>query len=66
MYRARCNVIRQSNTPPGRLLGRQVAYPTNFTPFPFPLVEHEWFDNAVKMAKYQIVREMDKLGTKVL
>jgi len=43
----------------------QVAYPTNFTPFPFPVVEHEWFDNAVKMAKYQIVREMDKLGTKV-
>jgi hypothetical protein len=26
------------------------------------VVEHEWFDNAVKMQKYQVIREMSKLG----
>jgi predicted metalloendopeptidase len=43
----------------------QIGHPEKFKPFPYEVKEHEWFDNAVKMQKYQVIREMKKLGTKV-
>jgi len=43
----------------------QVAHPNTYKKFPYKVKEHEWFENAIKMQKYQVVREMEKLGTKV-